>query len=58
MRISNSNNSMPINCGMKGMHESSKAKQIEQNSIKNAAIKETQKISMEKHKGSHIDFSI
>jgi hypothetical protein len=52
------NNSMPINCGMKGMHESSKAEQVKQNSVKNDAIKEVQKISMEKHKGSHIGLKI
>lgn len=58
MRISNDSNSMPINCGMKGMHEGSKAQQVDKNSGKDAVTKESQKISMEKHKGSHIDFSI
>lgn len=58
MRISNDNNSMPINCGMKGMHEGSKAQLADKNNSKDVAIKEAQKTSMEKHKGSHIDFSI
>jgi hypothetical protein len=57
MRISN-DSSMPINCGMKGMHEGSKVQQADKNSGKDAATKEAQKISLEKHKGSHIDFKL
>ena len=59
MRINGSNmqsNNMPINCGMKGMHENAKALKVEQNNT--AALKETQKIPMEKHKGGHVDFKI
>lgn len=58
MRISNTNNNMPINCGMKGMHEGSKAIQMDENYGKDVAVKETQKISMEKHMGSHIDIKL
>jgi hypothetical protein len=58
MKISNTNSNMPINCGMKGMHEGSKALQTDKDNGKNVEVKEIQKMSMEKHKGSHIDSRI
>jgi hypothetical protein len=58
MRITNDNTNMPINCGMKGMHEGIKEIQADKNNGKAAAVKETQKLSVEKHKGNHIDYKL
>lgn len=61
MRVNSSNgqnNNMSVNCDMKEMHESSKLQKVEQNRDNNTAIKKAQKKSIEKHKGSQIDFKI